>query len=79
VHVGLSIGARRWYNPGLATALLLHIPFAVWAVYLLKEAGVIRNRYFNVYLSIGLVYTLGLPIMGVFGMKRYRKRMSQPA
>lgn len=76
VHVGLSIVARCWYNPGLATACLLHVPFAVWAIDLLKDAGVIQNLYFNVYLLIGFIFILGLPIMGFFGMKRYRKQSS---
>jgi hypothetical protein len=79
VHVGLSIAARRWYNPGLATACLLHVPFAVWAIDLLKDAGVIQNLYFNVYLLIGFIFILGLPVMGFFGMKRYRKPSSRHA
>ncbi len=76
IHVGLSIVARRWYNPGLATACLLHVPFSVWAIYLLKDAGVVQNPYFNIYLPIGFIYTLALPIIGIFAMKRYRKRIS---
>jgi hypothetical protein len=79
VHIGLSIAARRWYNPGLATACLLHVPFAVWAIDLLKDAGVIQNLYFNVYLLIGFIFILGLPVMGFFGMKRYRKPSSRHA
>jgi hypothetical protein len=79
VHVGLSIAARRWYNPGLATACLLHVPFAVWAIDLLKDAGVIQNLYLNAYLLIGFIYILGLPIAGFFGMKRYRKPSSRHA
>jgi len=79
VHVGLSIAARRWYNPGLGTACLLHVPFSVWAIHLLKDAGVVQNPYFNVYLSIGLIYTLALPVMGLFAMKRYRKRIAESA
>ena len=79
VHVGLSIAARRWYNPGLATACLLHVPFSVWSIDLLRDAGVINNPYYNVFLAIGFVYTLGLPIVGYFAMKRYRQRISQSA
>jgi len=75
--VGLSIAARRWYNPGLATACLLHVPFAVWAIYLLRDAGIIANVYFNVYSLVGFLFIMGLPILGFFGMKRYRKRVSQ--
>lgn len=79
VHVGLSIAARRWYNPGLATACLLHVPFAVWAIGLLRDAGVIQNPYFNAFLLIGFIFILGLPVMGLFGMRRYRERASRPA
>ncbi len=77
VHIGLSIAARRWYNPGLATACLLHVPFAVWAIALLRDADIIRNPYFNGFLGIGFLYTLGLPVMGYFAMQRYRKRLSE--
>jgi hypothetical protein len=77
IHVGLSIASRRRYNPGLATACLLHVPFAVWAIDLLKGAGVVRDLYFNVYLLIGLLYTLGLPVMGIFALRRYHKRISR--
>jgi len=79
VHVGLSIAARRWYNPGLATACLLHVPFSVWSIDLLRDAGAVNNPYFNVFLAIGFIYTLGLPIIGYFGIQRYRKRISQSA
>ena len=79
VHVGLSIAARCWYNPGLVTACLLHVPFAVWAIHLLKDAGVIHNFYFNIHLLIGFIFILGLPVMGFFGIKRYRKFSSRPA
>lgn len=76
VHVGLSLAARRWYNPGLGTACLLHVPFAMWAIALLKEAGVIQNLYFNLYLLIGFVFILGLPIIGFFALKSYQKHIS---
>ena len=77
VHVGLSIATRRWYNPGLATACLLHVPFAVWSIKLLREARVIDNPYFNVHLAIGFLFILGLPVLGYFGIRRYRQRMAQ--
>lgn len=76
VHVLLSVAARRWYNPGLLTALFLHVPFAVWAIHLLQAAGVLQNVWFNGYLVMGFLFILGLPIMGFFLMKRYRKRIA---
>ena len=79
VHVGLSIAARRWYNPGLASACLLHVPFSVWAIGLLSNAGVIQNPYFNIYFLIGFIFILGLPVMGFFGIRRYRKRIARSA
>ena len=77
VHIGLSLAARRWYNPGLATACLLHVPFAVWAIDLLSAAGVISHPFFNGFLALGFAYTLGLPIMGYFAMRRYRQRVPE--
>lgn len=76
VHIVLSVITRRWYNPGLATACLLHIPFAVWAIHLLREAGVIQIIYFNIYLLIGFIFILGLPIVGIWGLRRYQNRIS---
>lgn len=75
VHAGLSVAARRKYNPGMATAWLLHVPFSIWAISLLQGAGAIDNPYLNIYLLIGLVYTILLPVMGLFGMKRYKRRI----
>lgn len=79
VHIGLSVATRRWYNPGLATACLLHTPFALWAIYLLQGAGVIQNPYFNIYLLLGFLFILGLPIAGLLAMKRYHQRLAQSA
>ncbi|MFM8293512.1 MAG: HXXEE domain-containing protein, partial [Microcystaceae cyanobacterium] len=79
VHIGLSVATRRWYNPGLATACLLHTPFALWAIYLLQGAGVIQNPYFNIYLLLGFLFILGLPITGLLAMKRYHQRLTQSA
>jgi hypothetical protein len=76
VHAGLSIAARRWYNPGLATAWLLHVPFAVWAIGLLRDAGIIKNPFFNLHVLIGFVFILGFPVLGLFGIRRYKKRMA---
>lgn len=78
VHVGLSVATRRWYNPGLATAVLLHVPFAVWAIHLLMGAGVIQDPWANVHLLIGFVFILGLPAVGILGIRRYHKRMASP-
>jgi hypothetical protein len=73
VHVGLSVAARRWYNPGLATACLLHVPFAAWSIGLLREAGVIGHPFFNIHLLIGLIFILGLPVSGYFGIRRHQQ------
>ncbi len=79
VHAALSIAARRWYNPGLATAWLLHVPFAVWAITLLRDAGVIDTPFFNIHLLIGFIFILGLPVLGLFGIRRYQKRVAASA
>lgn len=79
VHIVLSVATRRWYNPGLATACLLHIPFALWALYLLKNAGVMDNLYWNPYLLVGFIFILGLPAAGFLGLKRYQKQISKSA
>lgn len=76
VHILLSVLARRWYNPGLITACCLHTPFALWAIHLLQNAGVIQNPYVNGYVAIAFLFILGLPMLGYWGMQRYQKRLS---
>jgi len=76
VHVFLSVAARRWYNPGLATACLLHVPFSIWAIHLLQGAGVVQNPYCNFHLLMGFLFILGLPIIGFWAMKRNQKRIA---
>lgn len=79
VHVLLGIRAKRWYNPGLATALLLHVPFAIWAILLLQSAGVIQNGWWNIYLAAGvLVNVLLVPIAIVLTL-RYRRHTAVAA
>jgi hypothetical protein len=74
VHVLLSVVSHRRYSPGLITALFLHVPFAVWAIFLLQAAGVVQNVWWNVHLTMGFLAILGFPVMGFILMRRYRKR-----
>jgi hypothetical protein len=70
--------ARRRYSPGLITALFLHVPFAVWAILLLQAAGIVQSVWWNVHLMIGFLSILGLPVMGLILLHRYRKRRAHP-
>jgi hypothetical protein len=72
-HIVTSIRFRG-YNPGLVTAIVLFVPFTVWA--LLHEAG--RGLLSDA--DIGLIVLLGLllhiPVAALFVVPYLRKRPS---
>ena len=74
LHIGIALKTHRFYNPGLVVSLTLNIPVGIWSVYQLVEMGVLNNYVFNIYLLIGLVVNLSLPIMGY---RLYKKSLGK--
>jgi hypothetical protein len=53
IHLILGIVGKRFLNPGMVTSWLVHIPWAIWTIGLLVQAGMIVNPYWNYYVLDG--------------------------
>ena len=65
IHLVLGIVGKRFFNPGMVTAWLVHVPWGIWTIWLLIQAGVITNPYWNEYLRDGLSICFYMVIAGV--------------
>ena len=74
LHLLLGIIGKRFFNPGMISAWLMHVPWGIWTVWLLIRAGVITNPYWNEYLLQGLEVILFMAIAGFLLWFRYRRR-----
>jgi hypothetical protein len=74
VHFILGIAGKRLVNPGMVSAWLVHVPWGIWTIWLLSQAGVIINPYWNDYLLNGLEINLALVFVGGFLLIRYKRR-----
>jgi len=73
VHLLLGIIGKRFLNPGMISAWMVHVPWGIWTIGLLVQAGVIANPYWNEYLRDGLLVTVVLmPLMALVLQVRYR-------
>jgi hypothetical protein len=54
MHLIPGIVAKGFLNPGMISAWLIHVPWAVWTIWLLVQAAVMTNPYGNHYLLDGL-------------------------
>ncbi len=67
IHVVLGILGKKIVNPGFYSAWLVHVPVSIWILYTLHTGGYLANYVLNIYLVIGIVANLILPIVG-FGI-----------
>jgi len=74
LHLLLGIIGKRFFNPGMISAWLMHVPWGIWTVWLLIRAGVITSPYWNEYLLQGLEVILFMAIAGFLLWFRYRRR-----
>lgn len=74
VHLILGVVGKRFLNPGMVSAWLVHVPWGIWTIWLLVRAGVITNPYWNDYLLNGLLINVALLFVGLFLLVRYRRR-----
>ncbi len=72
IHLILGIVGKRFLNPGMVSAWLVHVPWAIWTIWLLVQAGVIANPYWNDYLWDGLLGVVFMVFAGIFLLIRYR-------
>ena len=71
VHLILGIVGKRFLNPGMVSAWLVHVPWGIWTIWLLVQAGVIANPYWNDYLRDGLLVNVYLLFAGAILLIRY--------
>jgi hypothetical protein len=74
IHLILGIVGKRFFNPGMVSAWLVHVPWGIWTIWLLVRAGVIANPYWNTYLLDGLWPALALLPAGLLLWIRHRRR-----
>jgi hypothetical protein len=74
VHLILGIVGKRIIHPGIVSAWLVHVPWGIWTIWLLVQAGEITNPYWNVDLLIGLMINVALLVVGRILLVRYKHR-----
>jgi hypothetical protein len=72
VHLILGIVGKRFLNPGMVSAWLVHVPWGIWTIWLLVQAGVVTNPYWNGYLRDGLMVNVYLLFAGAILLIRYK-------
>jgi hypothetical protein len=72
IHLMLGIVGKRFLNPGMVSAWLVHVPWAIWTIWLLVQAGVVTNPYWNNYLLDGLWGVAFMVFAGVILYVRHR-------
>lgn len=72
-HLIMGIIGKKLINPGIRSSFVLHIPYSIVMIILLSNIIPI-NPYFNIYMLIGFLFNLVLPIFAkVYVLPRYRK------
>jgi hypothetical protein len=74
LHLILGLVGKRFFNPGMLSAWLVHVPWGIWTIRLLVQAGVITNPYWNDYLWQGLSVVFFMAIAGLLLLVRYKRR-----
>ena len=74
VHLILGIVGKRIISPGMVSAWLVHVPWAIWTIWLLVQAGIITNPYWNSDLLTGLLINVALLFVGRVLLVRYKLR-----
>ena len=74
IHLILGIVGKRFLNPGMVSAWLVHVPWGIWTIWLLVQSGVIANPYWNDCLRDGLMGVVFMMFAAVILLVRYRRR-----
>ncbi len=73
VHLAIGMIGKRLINPGMLTAWLVHVPWAIWTIWLLVQAGVIANPYWNDDVLLGVLINIALlPVLGLVLVTRFK-------
>ncbi len=77
IHLMLGMVGKRFLNPGMVSAWLVHVPWAIWTIRLLGRAGVIANPYWNDYALDGLWGVVFMVLAAVALLIRYRLKQKK--
>jgi Protein of unknown function with HXXEE motif len=77
IHLLLGLVGKRFLNPGMLSAGLVHVPWAIWTIRLLVRAGVITNPYWNDYVLDGLWGVAFMVFAAIVLLVRYRLRQKK--
>jgi len=76
VHLILGIVGKRLLNPGMITAWFLHVPWGIWTIWLLVQAGVITNPYWNAGFRDGLIIVGAMLVANRVLVARHKRRQN---
>jgi hypothetical protein len=74
VHLVLGIVGKRLINPGMISAWLVHVPWGIWTIWLLVQAGAIRNPFWNSGFRDGLLIVVAMLLANRLLVVRYKHR-----
>lgn len=66
--VQMNIKTKGWYNPGLATAVILHLPIGIWYIVYITQHGLVSgwDYLWGAFGVIGIfAFTVILPVQGL--------------
>lgn len=77
-HLGMGIKGKMILNPGIRSSFILHVPYAIIMINLLMDNKVLLNPYMNIYMILGFVFNLLLPIIAkTVILPRYHKKANE--
>ncbi len=77
-HLAMGIKGKMLLNPGIRSSFILHVPYSIYMISLLKDREMFINPYVNVYMFIGFIFNLLLPICAKYIiLPRYRRRLKE--
>jgi hypothetical protein len=77
-HLVMGIVGKMILNPGIRSSFFLHIPYAIYLIYLLDINNHLTNPYFNIHLVIGFAFNLILPLVAKFIiLPRFNNRINK--
>jgi len=71
----MGIKGKMILNPGIRSSFILHVLYAIIMINLFVDKDILANPYINIYMAIGFVFNLLLPILAkTVILPRYYKR-----
>lgn len=78
IHVILGIVGKRFLNPGMITAWLLHVPWGIWCIWLLVKSGDITNPFWNTGVRDALIIVAAMLVANRILAFRYKRKKMHP-